>query len=366
LFLLFSGFHSALVLEPLSVFAPRKHGAEAGAYLRSVLLLNTACALAMAALLGAMAPLVADGALAIALIAAATATPFILTFWFVRRSAYAMLRPELALRGSTAYGPILIFGLLGLGFFNLLSIPSAFGAMALASLVACLVALPHRRPASRFSDDRQSLADTLRNHWNYGRWIAAASVVHWLSGPAYIPLLGAASSVENSGAFRAAQNLVLPMQHALVGMGLYLLPLLARRRARGDLNVMRTVPGLILALGGAGLLYSALLLAFAPRLIDLFYGAGNFETALSVIPYFAAGLLVHGISAPLALALRAVERPAALFRAHAAGSLVTATAGAYLVSSRGLVGAAEGSLLASLVTAGAMALSVRSLARGRS
>ena len=140
--LFLAGFHSVLILEPMSVFGPASHAARITDYMFAQIKVHV---IALAALSGAM--LVAGMAmmrfgihreLASAVLGAALAMPFLLLAWLVRRMCYVIHRPAIAVRGSVVYLLMIMIGLAAMRAGGWLNPCSAFLLMGVAGLLSVL------------------------------------------------------------------------------------------------------------------------------------------------------------------------------------------------------------------------------------
>ena len=174
IFLFLSGFHTALLLEPMSVFGPTSYKHQLPAYLGKLVRLHFAVTVALALLLAlgttCFLNLFADRAVPYALFGVALATPWILFLWLSRRCVYLELRPALAVRSAAVYC------LIGLPFTFLLerlgclSPFAAFLLQAVASLAAGGLLLASIRPQITSTELSPSMRMILNQHWHYGRW----------------------------------------------------------------------------------------------------------------------------------------------------------------------------------------------------
>ena len=173
IFLFLSGFHSSLFLEPMSVFGPGQYKDRLPAYVGKLLRLQLALTIGLALLLALAVAVFAhfanNGALPSALFGAALAIPWILSFWFCRRSVYLELRPALAVRSAAAYCLVVLLLLFLFEHLGWLSPFTAFLLQALASFAAGALLLVSIRPQVTSIDPDPSMRIILKQHWKYGR-----------------------------------------------------------------------------------------------------------------------------------------------------------------------------------------------------
>ena len=178
--LFLAGFHSVLILEPMSVFGPASHAARITDYMFAQIKVHV---IALAALSGAM--LVAGMAmmrfgihreLASAVLGAALAMPFLLLAWLVRRMCYVIHRPAIAVRGSVVYLLMIMIGLAAMRAGGWLNPCSAFLLMGVAGLLSVLWMLQPlgllRTPNKDFS-----WPSVWRQNWRYGKWLVGSTAL---------------------------------------------------------------------------------------------------------------------------------------------------------------------------------------------
>ena len=144
LFLLFAGFHNAMLLEPMSVLGPIHFRGELPGYfgvlvrihalLSPVLIVGTA-------FLGWFLLLLDFNLVPVLLVMAATA-PFILLYWLLRGACYVATDQGLALLGGLGYACVLLVGIVVLRSLGAVSPSSGFWLMGAASILASLILLP--------------------------------------------------------------------------------------------------------------------------------------------------------------------------------------------------------------------------------
>ena len=129
-FVLLSLIHSALAMEPMSVFAPSIYRKTLREYLGLLLWVQIAGSVIIVACAGAggvLFRLLGDHShLISAFEGIALASPCVLIFWFARRAFYLQFRPGQALIGSIVYSALLCFGIWALAVSHLLSPFAAF------------------------------------------------------------------------------------------------------------------------------------------------------------------------------------------------------------------------------------------------
>jgi O-antigen/teichoic acid export membrane protein len=349
-FLLCGAFHDALLTEPMMVFGPGRFRSRLQVYLSCLLpphvifafLSSTAvlvCALLLWTLIGEV-PLSV-------LVAVAVANPFLLTSWLFRRMSFVHSGPHIAAQSAPLYLTILLIGIVALNRYQLLSPITAFAAVTFASI--CMVLLLIYRLNVGLPTDLRNSREILTAHWTYGRWALATSVLSWVPSNLYFLLLPIWAGLEASGALRASMNLIMPLMHIFTALGSALLPIFVKSRTRADFTAFtcRIFTALLLA----SVVYWLLVKHFGSIVIQWIYQEkytlyGNLLWVIGLLPVAVAATSVFGN------ALRALEKPRTLFISYVCSTVVTLTAGIWLVANWGVVGAAVGWVIAYAIASG--------------
>ena len=258
-----------------------------------------------------------------------------------RRVSAAELRIGAALALDGSVGVVQGIGLLWLAARGTLSATSGLALMGAANACGALVwlAVWRRRGWIRLCRDR--LGPVWREHWALGRWVGASRIVgHLGSDVLLLWLLTFALGSASAGAFAACLTVAFLTNPVVLGVGFFLTPKLAARRAAGGVPaVSRYALGTTLVLG---LLLAAFVAAVAVgggSLIVTIYGpayAGLGLAATTVAVAVALGALAVGATN----ALLVIERPALNFLASLLGLVTMLASAAVLIPSHGVLGAA--------------------------
>lgn len=355
--LLIGTAHTALVTEPLLVFAQGRYAESRVEYLRfsrrahwGVTLLGTAIGI-IAWLAFSVSGL---DTLAVVALLVGGAAPLYFLSWLARRAAIAFLRPELAAAGSFVYLVILVGGLFGMRALDRLSIGSAFVLMSAAGVISGVLILLLLRDRSAHRTGEVPLeADVAGQQWRYGRWALLGSLLSWVPGNVYFFVLPLASGLAGTAALRALITLTTPVMHAVNALGSLTIPVLAERaRELGTYRpTSRTLAAWILLPAA----YGVILGLFGPAVLEMLYG-GNYVEFADVLWILALLPPLSGLIAILGAELRARERPDLTTYASLASAAAAASIGVGLTLVAGLAGAALGWCISYAVCATTLAI----------
>lgn len=366
-FILASGVHSALLLEPMIIFGSGRYFKGRKAYLGMVLRGHwflTASAGATILGIGFLLGQLSSPPVGHALCALGLALPVMLFAWLTRRAFYIELQPGRAAVGSAAYFVALLALVLGLHSADMLSPASAIIAMGAAALLRGGIELAWLRLQWPESQEQFQQKGLVQEHWGYGRWALGSALAIWVPLNIYYLFLPAWYGLRASGVLKALMNLASPASHSLLAFGSLILPLFVRHRTRGGLGLMRQTVRRILGIFLVGATtYVLALWIFRVQLIHLLYGEkyikySNFPVLLvGVVP------LVTVFAVVLGGALRACERPDWIFWGYLVGVALTVTVGICLAATLGVVGALAGYIVSYTLLATALWLFYRRLGR---
>lgn len=312
--LFLSGFHNVLLLEPMTVMGPARYADRLLTYLRSQMRVNTVLVLVLSALTmltGVVLGLGHSRELGGAFIACGIAVPFILLLWVARRMCYVVQRPSAALAGSALYFVLICGGLFALHERGSLTIVTAFGLVAVASLAASLVLLQQLGiiAALGHRDISLALAQVAGENWKYGRWLVASTILYNAFGQIQIFLVAGALGLGAAGVLRAMQMPALVMSQITTATGLIVLPSMSSDFGSGSIARLRKKASLTaLFLTTAALLYGVGLFIFAGTTEHILYG-GKYAAYIWLIPMFAFLPLCNGFATGYSMALRASNKP---------------------------------------------------------
>ncbi len=361
LFLILAGLHNALIVEPMSVFGPRKKPAARKVYVRHVYLMHGAVAASLAAIAALSALFLQDAALQSAKWALPLTIPLTMTFWLARRACYMESRPGHALLLSTLYA---IAVTAGLYWLNRAESLTAFSALLTFGTAGFAVSLPTvvRACGHGTTAITQTFGASVRQHANYGRWSLGESIA-FAFGASILPLAIAwFMTVGEAGKFRALQILFLPLTHLTTGLGLLLLPMMSRLRATGgSYQFASRAKALLLLFVALAVVYSLPLLILGREILMMIYGSAEYLDLLTLLPYFALTCVATSMTAAIMIIARSAERPDLVFFSTVAGSIAMVTLGFAMIAAFGIPGIGGALLVNSGLSAIVLAWSSRHL-----
>jgi O-antigen/teichoic acid export membrane protein len=340
--LLFVGaFHTAFLTEPLLVFGPAKYARQTRTYLSALLRGHWALMAAGSGVIlisGFVLQFSGATSLARAMFGLAVAAPFSLLMWFGRRAAYLRFQPRLASVASAGYLLLLLAGLSALAALHAVSI---FSAMAITGAAGAIIGfwLLWRIFSELPEEEKHSTPPAVFNdHWRYGRWASATSVLMWIPLNFFFLVLSLVINLEASAALKALSNLVLPLLQANAALGSLLLPAMVLRAGHGQQFRRLLCSALGLFAGGA-CLYSIVIGTFSRLLVHLLY-SGRYDAQTNLLWLLLIIPLLDGAMVVLASALRSLERPDLVFYAQFIVGGFVLIAGVICTRVSGLWGAA--------------------------
>jgi O-antigen/teichoic acid export membrane protein len=344
-FLFVSGFHIALLLEPLAVMGAGRHSDNLSAYFRAQFQVHFVLVggLALAGMLGGAVVwrVTPDSPLVGAIFGSALMLPLLLLLWLVRRMCYVLHRPGLAVAGTGSYLVLILGGLAAMRLTGWATPFLSFLLMGVASIVASGILLDRigflRGPKSP-SDISWRAA--LRENWNYGRWLVGSNVLFHVAGQSQTFLAASMLGLGAAGILRAMQLPMLGMCHAIVAAGLLVLPSFSYDFGRGQTERLRHKAWLASAgLGAAALCFAAILWLFAGPVEHLLFG-GKYSTYAGLIPVLALMGACQGFSTGYAMAMRASRKTRFDLVANAIAAPVAVVSALLFMRWWGLFGAA--------------------------
>lgn len=350
-FLVISGFHNSLLVEPMSVLGPARHLSDLVDYLRKTVWVHFAVMLALAAagVIGGLFFL--SGMLGPSLISMSIASPLILLFWLVRRAHYLETRPGLAAGSSALYCATLSIVTLALWRTGLLSAVTAFMALGAAGIVASLFSM--LRLGLGFWPGiaaARSSRPVFRENWDFGKWIIPSAVFFPMLAQAQIFFTGGFLGLAAAGALRALQNPILPVVQVITALSTMAIPLLSRDFVTAGVNkVYRRGIAYAGLMTSIALLYEVVVLLTGNYWDRLLYSGRYFQYD-GLMPILGIMPIAIAISTGSAVILRAIQRPALTAIPNVAGGILGVAASYYLITRWNVPGAVYSMVVSQALT----------------
>jgi O-antigen/teichoic acid export membrane protein len=354
IFILLSLFYQALILEPMYVFGPSQYRNCQREYLGNLLWIHGGLVLPIAIILATAAwavhLAVSSSSLPGALAGVTLAAPCVLLYWLARGAFYVKLAPHVAVSGAVLYCALVLGGLWVVYQRGLLSPFSAFLLMGLGALVVSGQLLIRLRPALKRGSSDGTVSAVWREHWKYGRWALAGSVMAWI--PWNIPyiLVSSFSGMAGAGELKALLNLTLPVAQGSTAVFLLAQPyasgVQSREGAGAIGKVTRKVTLLFTCIAGA---YWVLVTALRRPIVFFLYG-GHYVEVGHLVPWVALASVLAIVAYGPTIALRAMQSPASVFVAYGASGAIALAVGIPATRSFGLRGVILSIILSSAGT----------------
>lgn len=312
-YLLLTGFYTAFILEPMSVFGPAKYSKQLSDYLMIQLkfhgIMTGILALAII-FLGWFIGTWINRSLGNAFMGMGFAIPFILLSWIGRRTFYILMQPSSAFLISATYFIISIAGILALYFKEFLNSITGFIVIGTASAIASMLLFWKRPDLAKIRKESVlTWRSLVKEQWRYGRWIATATVLSFLANQIQVFILAGVISLQVAGALDALQNFTAPIAQGIVAIATLALPVLSYDFGQENFSAIRhkTVIIVILLTGIAGV-YELLMWRFHSQLESLLY-RGKYAAFSPLIPILGLIPIFTAITTGYSLALRAIQKP---------------------------------------------------------
>jgi O-antigen/teichoic acid export membrane protein len=346
-YLLLLNFNQALILEPLSIIGMARYRNKLLSYFQKLIGIQffVSLGVSLVLLLVALYFFYLKNGLCYPFIALVIAGPFICIFFLIRRFCYLLFQPKIALMGTVVYSALLGICYAQLYTNNYINVVSVFLLFGFASLISSLFIMIwiYRKRSNELNGVVRSRI-VLFKHWQLGKWLLASSMIGWISSYMYYPLVASLHGLETTAAFKAIDNLLLPMQQAITALCLFIIPKIAGQAKRGHSYLKRVSIKLTIYFTCFVVLYLACLFYFKNEIVHFLYGANSpYVGYLWLLPFVGLTLIVRAVvDLGMGVSLRIVERFDVLFKSSAANSFASLTIGIFLIWKYGVIGAAAG------------------------
>jgi len=328
--------HTAILTEPMLVFAPDRYRNNLKQYLGALLYGHIVVSIVFGILI-AVAALVlqvqGQYAVAKALYCFAAASPFILFLWLMRRACYAQLNPRRAALSGFGYLVLMMSALFIVHQLHMLNFVSALAMLGGSSAVVGIYLSVGQMQVRGLP--REFLKDVVMQHWRYGLWASATQVLGYIPGNIYYFLLPKMASLADSGALRAISNLFNPFVQANSALCLILLPTFVRTHGTPEGKRMHRLALLVLA--GGPFIYWIILGVANHKIVDLVYHHQYLQYS-SLIWIIGFQPVIAGMCGVYGSLLRAKQKMNAVFWGGVVAAVAAVTLGVAMTKWYGMAG----------------------------
>jgi len=204
-----------------------------------------------------------------------------------------------------------------------LTAATAFLWMAAGAIVTSAVQLWRLRPILNTGQTYANVRFVWSSHWRYGRWAILTALAQWAASNSYYFALTGSRGIALSGYLRALLNFALPLMQTMVALMWVVQPHAVRVLERDGTKRLKTLTVYItLAYAGLAALYWGAILLANHEVIRLLYG-GRYSELRYWLPGLALSSILQMAGQGLAVGLRAMDLPSAIFQANLCSAAVT-------------------------------------------
>lgn len=346
-YLLILSFNQALILEPLNIVGMTRYKNNQINYFKKIALIQFLASVLVSGLLliGIAVLWHLNNQLYFPLLSLAIAGPFICSLFLVRRFCYLLYEPGIAFIGTLCYAVIVVvlyYLLLINGKISVFNIFLLFGIASVTSSIILAVILNRLFPhALKNTVGSKTVA---YKHWKLGKWLLGSSMIGWLSSSIYFPLVGIFSGLEATAAYKAIDNLLLPMQQVITALSLLIIPRIAGKNIKDTAYLKGISLKLSIYFTAAVLIYLVSIFLFRDKVIHLLYGPDSIYIEYAwLFPLVGLSLIARSVSdIGIGVSLRIAQRFDVLFKSTVANTLFMLTFGFLLIWQYGILGAGLG------------------------
>jgi O-antigen/teichoic acid export membrane protein len=339
-FLMLSVLHTGLLTEPMLVLVPQQFQSRLKPYYtillggHAVVSLVESAILAIWGILEKFSAQPQQQALGSALLCFAASGPFILLPWLMRRVPYSQMQPRRAAVAGLAYFAMMLSALTVVHHLKMLGIGSALAIMAGSGLFTGL-------GLAQTCTDRRSVSadlvrEVFREHLQYGKWATVTQFLGFIPGNVYYFYFSASSSLADSAALKALNNLYNPLMQANSAICLLLLP--AFVSTLGTARGKRLHYAALVVLAGGPAVWWLLMGIFHSSVISFMYH-GKYQAQSSTLWVLGLQGIIAGMSGVYGSLLRARQKMRAVFLGAVVSAATAVTFGLALTIRFGIVGA---------------------------
>ena len=314
IYLFLSGFHNALIMEPMTVLGPALYLDRLREFVATQFKLHffmTGGMSILVILVGALLAFTQKGiSFGLSLAGLGIFLPFMLLIWLARRIFYVLQIPAGALLSSIVYAIWLIGCSFALVYTDSeVGLSAWFGVMGLAALFGSMAAFWFGKVKVLTPSTAIDLRTVMRVQANFGRWLVVATVLYTIGSQLQVFFIAGLLTLEAAGAWRALQNFSLPMVQAITAISTLALPSLSAEFGRKNMHGLRN-KGLAVTvfLSFLAIVYEMVLIFWAVPLESLLY-EGKYESYIWFIPIIGMIPIVVALEAGFSIMVRAFQKP---------------------------------------------------------
>lgn len=230
-----------------------------------------------------------------------------------------------------------------------LTTATAIVAISVTSLLGAVIGAWQARGYLEGRPSWAALRETVLANWHFGKWLLGGHIATWSSGRLYPLLAAGLISITATGAMKAVQTILGPMNVLTFAIDPLFGPMAARANANGGTRALRTMIGrvqmfMIVTVG----VYCLIVSIWAVPILRFVY-ADQYTDYAWLLVIMAINYAFIAIRSPMALALTVLRKTSIVFRIHLISSSVNLTLGIAAVYLWRLPGIGIGILLNCIV-----------------
>lgn len=342
--LFFSGFHTALLTEPMSVLGAKYIQKFKSYYLHSVklhfIITGIMSLIIVLATLGLETINVISGPLLYYtdLLWMGLMLPLILYIWFERRYSYLIQQPNRSFRISLIYSISLTLFVFLIFRQAAFSVSNVFVIFGLCSMMSSIFLNLKKFKKIFVVDQSLDALKIFKENWNYGKWMLGVVSVQWLSGHFYIVLAASFLNLSEVGGYKALYNLVLPVLQIQAALLLFFLPILSKLNIKVNIDKFKEMLTLIsLGFFGLNLIYVMFVFQLRDFVFDYLY-VNKYNDYKELLPWFLLLPILISLNSILQMSFKAMHKSKKVFEIYIYTSLFTVFVGSGLVYFSGMIG----------------------------
>jgi O-antigen/teichoic acid export membrane protein len=266
---------------------------------------------------------------------------------FFRRALFTQLRAKDALKNDILCNGLQITGIIALFYLGILNAVNTFWIIALTASLAIIYG--YYQCHNLLKLHLVSWSKTIKENWDFGKWLLGSTLTTWTSGQAYIFIAAFMLGPVAPAVLKACQNIYGPTHVLLRGLD-NILPSMASKKY-GELGVKplnsflkKVLVILAIIMGIYGLLAS-FAANFLLKLLykDQYSGYGHIVILFALMYLFSALMRIPGVG------VQAIKKPKVIFYAYLTSTAITITISIPLIKYFNIIGAAIGILISSII-----------------